>query len=66
MAVLAACSLVAQIAALVASGGWLIAVKIAQMAVAVGNLVKDCIELGKVSTNATAADAAPPAVLATP
>jgi hypothetical protein len=37
-------SLVAQVAALVATGGWLIAVKVAQMAVAIGNLVKDLLQ----------------------
>ncbi len=36
-------SLVAQVAALIATGGWLIAVKVAQMAIAIGNLVKDLL-----------------------
>ena len=38
-------SVVAQIVALIASGGWLLAVKVAQMAIAIGNLVKDLLQM---------------------
>lgn len=38
-------SIVGQIAAMIASGGALIAVKVAQMAIAVGKLVKDLLEI---------------------
>jgi hypothetical protein len=45
-------ALVAQVAALVATGGWLIAVKVAQMAVAIGNLVKDLLQMPASATPA--------------
>jgi hypothetical protein len=38
-------SIIAQVAAMVVTGGWLIAVKVAQMAVAIGNLVKDLLQM---------------------
>lgn len=51
-------SLIAQVAALVASGGWLIALKVSQMAIAIGQLIYDLTQMPASLQEPSAAGAA--------